>query len=383
MVRDFFKHYLYPIATLSGGAIGVGFLSLPYIALQAGIWLTLFYFAAITILVITINVIFGSISLKTPDHKRFPGFVGFYLGHFAKIATLCLMILGTFGVLLVYLIVGSQFLTTIASPFFGGNAIEYVMLYAFIGSLLTYFGIKIISRVELWSIGILLVAFFIIFVQGFSHIRLENLFISNVSLGGLFGFSKSQISNLLLPYGAIMFALWGNGLIPETEEMLVGRKHTLRRIIIISTLVPALIYLVFIFLILSLTGQQTSESALMGLTGILGSQASLVALLVGLIATFVAFISQGIFLKKIFMYDMGIKEPLAWAIVAGVPLLLFLAGFNSFIPLISFIGGFLLPIEGILILLMYKKIGGKKIVIYPLFFVFILGIVYEIFYFVR
>jgi len=30
---------------------------------------------------------------------------------------------------------------------------------------------------------------------------------------------------------------------------------------------------------------------------------------------------------------------------------------------------------------MYKKIGGKKVVIYPLLLIFVLGIAYEIFYF--
>ncbi|MDP2741348.1 MAG: hypothetical protein Q8O66_01510, partial [bacterium] len=63
-------------------------------------------------------------------------------------------------------------------------------------------------------------------------------------------------------------------------------------------------------------------------------------------------------------------------------LVLFLLGLNSFIGLISFIGGVLLGIDGILILLMYKKIGGKKKVIYPLVLIFLLGIIYEIAYFV-
>jgi hypothetical protein len=62
-------------------------------------------------------------------------------------------------------------------------------------------------------------------------------------------------------------------------------------------------------------------------------------------------------------------------------MILFLIGLKSFISIVSFIGGVLLGIEGILILLMYKKIGGKKIAIYPLLLIFVLGIAYEIFYF--
>ena len=58
MVKNIFKDYIYPIAVFAGGMIGVGFLSLPYIAMQSGIWITAFYFAVLTVLVISINLIF-------------------------------------------------------------------------------------------------------------------------------------------------------------------------------------------------------------------------------------------------------------------------------------------------------------------------------------
>jgi hypothetical protein len=46
-------------------------------------------------------------------------------------------------------------------------------------------------------------------------------------------------------------------------------------------------------------------------------------------------------------------------------------------------GGVLLGIDGILILLMYKKIGGKPLIILPLSIIFFLGIIYEIIYFIK
>src|SRR5258706_936987 len=157
MLKDLFKNYIYPISTLSGSIIGVGFLSLPYTALKIGIWPMLFYFMVLTGLIVSLHVIFGQICLKTSDYKRFPGFVGFHLGKFAKIISLILMILGSFGVLLIYLIVGGQFLTTMASPFFGGNMLFYVFLYFSVGSLLIYFGIKTISRIEFLVLVLLLI----------------------------------------------------------------------------------------------------------------------------------------------------------------------------------------------------------------------------------
>ena len=113
----------------------------------------------------------------------------------------------------------------------------------------------------------------------------------------------------------------------------------------------------------------------------LGDGLTSVALFIGVITTFIAFIAQGLLLKKIFIYDMGVKEFPAWVLVCFTPLILFLLGFNSFINLISFVGGILLGIDGLLIMLIYKKIGGRPTVVYPLMLVFILGIAYSVIYF--
>jgi hypothetical protein len=172
-------------------------------------------------------------------------------------------------------------------------------------------------------------------------------------------------------------------MIPLVEEMLIGRKALLKKVIIIGTLIPLIIYMAFVFLVLGLSGSFTTQSAIIGLRYFVGYWAFMAALFVGVAATFTAFISQGLFLNEIFRYDMGIKRFPAWALTCFVPFTLFLLGFNSFIPLMSFIGGVFLGINGIFILLIYKKIGGSKFVIYPLMLVFMLGIVYSLVYFVK
>ncbi len=370
------RNYLYPIVTLMGSIIGVGFLSLPYITLEVGIWPMLFYFVFLTGVVLCIHVIFGKIALKTPDYKRFPGFVGFYLGDVAKAITLVTIILASFGGLLVYLIVGSQFLSTLLQPIFGGSVFIYAIGYFVLASAVVYLSVRAVSRVEFFSFVFLFCAFTLIAVSEFSKISL-----GNIALVGPAFFTDWRI--LFLPYGAIIFSLWGIGLIPEVEEMLMGRKKLLNSVIIISILISAAIYLLFIFLVLGISGTATSQSALVGLKGFLGEGLFVVAMCIGVVTTFTSFVTQGLFLKKVFVYDMKFPEGVAWIITCVVPLILLLAGFNSFIDLISLVGGFILGIEGILILLMYRKIGGKLIVIYPLAIVFLLGAVYSVVYFVR
>ena len=220
----------------------------------------------------------------------------------------------------------------------------------------------------------MLVSFILVFIKGYNDFSFTNIFVSSF---------RFQVSSLFLPYGAIIFSLWGVGLIPEAEEMVINNKKSLKKIIIISTLIPAVFYVLFVLMILGITGAHTTESALIGLSNYLGNGIVLISLLVGVIITFSAFITHGLNLKKIFIYDLKINEKYAIIFTCFTPMILFLLGLNSFVSLISFVGGVLLGIDGIMILLMYKKIGGRSIIIYPLTLVFILGILYNIIFFIK
>ena len=155
MLKDLFKNYVYPIAVFSGGIIGVGFLSLPYIAMKAGIWIVLFYFIFLAGIVILLNRIFSEISLKTPDFKRFPGFAKHYFGKWGGLIALICTIISSVGVLLVYLLVGGKFLSDIFSPLIGGNQSLYTLFYFFAGSIIIFLGIKLIARAEVWILSFL------------------------------------------------------------------------------------------------------------------------------------------------------------------------------------------------------------------------------------
>ncbi len=374
--KELFKKYIYPVATLSGSIIGVGFFSLPYVAMKAGIWLTLFYFTVLTVVMLGIHLIFAEISLNTPDFKRFPGFAGHYLGKKGEAVALIASVVGTFGVLLAYLIIGGEFLSGILSPYIGGNSASYTFFYFLAAGIIVFFGIKIISKVELFVLLLLFVSIIFIFIKGFFQIKSGNIFALPAATLG-------DWKNFFLPYGPIIFAMWGTGLIPEVEEMLIGSKELVKKVIVISTLIPAIIYLLFTLLILGITGGQTTETALSGLGNFLGSGVVSIALLAGVATTFAAFVSQALTLKKTLMYDLGVKPWQAFVMTCFTPLILFLLGLKSFIPLVSFIGGILLGIDGILILLMYKKIGGKKSLIYSLSLIFMLGIIYELVYSIK
>lgn len=373
------KKIIYAIATLSGTIIGVGLFSLPYITSKVGIWVILGYFFVLGTLVILIHLLFGEVALKTPDFLRLPGYAKIYLGNWGQKIAFFSIILGLFGAILAYLIVGGKFLTVLFEPILGGNDIIYTLFYFSLGAILIYFGIKTIAKIELFGLILFFLILAAIFFRGLPFVKVENLFPE----GGL------QMPLLFLPYGIILFSLWGAALIPEIEEMLGREKALLKKIIPIAILIPIICYLIFIFLVLGITGQKTSKEAIIGLGNFLGADIIRLALLFGILTTFTSFIALGLTLKKVFWYDLKIPKDIAWLITCFLPLFLFLAGFKDFIKVIGLVGGVMLAIDGILIILMYlvcKKIPRISATFFLtsfLILIFVLGIIYEIFYFIQ
>lgn len=361
---------IYAIATLSGTIIGVGLFSLPYITSKVGLWVMLSYFFFLGTLVMLVHLFFGELALQTPDFKRLPGFAKFHLGNGAEIVAYISTIFGLFGAILAYLIVGGEFLGNLLSPIFGGGNLIWTFVYFVCGTALIFFGIKAIAKVEFWGLILFFAALIAIFFRGQAFLKIENLFL------------QADPSQWFLPYGAILFSLWGATLIPEVEEMLGDRKNLLKIIIPISILIPILTYLFFIYLILGITGLQTTESALTSLRNFLGNGTVSLALFFGVLTTFTSFIALGLTLKNVFRYDLKISSNFSWAITCFVPFALFLIGVKQFIPVIIVVGGVMLGIDGILILLMYTKTNPrKKLIVYPLILVFLVGIIYSIVYF--
>jgi tyrosine-specific transport protein len=367
---------VYSIATLSGTIIGVGLFSLPYITSKVGFWVMLGYFLVLGTLVILVHLFFGELALKTPDLKRLPGFAKYHLGKWGEKIAFFSSILGIFGAILAYLIVGGEFLTELLSPIFGGGSLIWTLIYFIAGAILILIGIKVIAKVEFWGLIGFFLILILIFLRGKYLINVENLFLVNRQW-------STVKSYLFLPYGPILFSLWGATLIPEVEEMLKEKKKLLKVVIPISILIPIFVYLFFIYLILGITGSQTTESALIGLRNFLGDGIVSLALFFGVLTTFTSFITLGLTLKKVFWYDLKIEKNISFAITCFVPLILFLLGIKQFIPVISFVGAIMLGIDGILILLMYHKIKPRQILVYPLFLILFGGIIYEIIYFLK
>jgi len=367
------KKVFQAISTLSGTIIGVGFFSLPYILSQVGIYFLLLYFLFLGFLVIVIHLLLGELSILTPDLKRLPGFAKHYLGDFAGKISLISAICGTYGTLLAYLIIGGSFLQNLFSYVDQKFEWLFVLIYFIVACVFIFLGINVISKIEFLDSLLFLLILILIFIFGLKFFDTKNIFVT----------PELSFSNIFLPYGPILFSLWGASIIPEIEEILEKNKKYLQRVIFISIFISVLFYFLFALLVCGILGKNTTEDALSGLEGILGKNFSKLLFLFGIVTTFTSFVALGLTLQKIFWYDLKIEKNISFCLSILPPLLLFFMGFNKFLPVVSFVGRIFLGIDGILILLMYKRAKKSQIkssLLYPLFLVFLLGIFYPIFY---
>ncbi len=374
--------FLKAFSVFLGTVIGVGIFSLPFVAFKAGFLVVIGYFLFMVVVVISIHFLYGEIVLGTEKIHRLPGYVGEYLGqNWEKLAFLVITV-GLTGTLLVYLIVGGQFLNFLFSPLFGGNPTIYTLLFFITGAYLVFRGIKSISGVELSLLIVFLVILAVFFAKSFSSININYL-------------STLNLKFLIFPYGIILFSLWGSDMVPEIKEMLAKSRTKnlkeirtdLRKVLFWGIIFAAVIYLFFIFIVLGVSGSQTSKEAISGLAEVLGDNVIKLGFIFGIITCFTSFLTLALTLKKVFWYDLGLSKNFSWFLTCFLPLFLFFAGLREFIGIISFTGAITLGIGGMLIIFSYRSFLKKKFsrkmnpTLYLLVGVFILGIIFEIIYF--
>jgi amino acid permease len=305
-------------------------------------------FLVLGFFVLLIHYLYADVALTTPDFLRLPGYAKLHLGEWGKKLASLSLILGSIGSLLAYLIVGGEFLNGLFSDTWGDNVLFYTIIYFLLGTFSIFIGVKLIAKIEFWGMIGFFLAIIFLFFKSFPLLKIENLLVGNLSP-----------QNLFLPFGPIIFSLWGATMIPEIEEMLIGNKKNLKKVVLTSVLIAAVIYLFFIIFVLGVSGKETSESALTGLAAFLGKDALMFGFFFGFLATFTSFIAVGINLKNSFHYDFKVPQGLSWFLVCFLPLFLYLVGMQNFITIIGLVGSVMLVIEGLLILLMYRKIKIK------------------------
>ena len=381
---NFFTQHRRAIAvtTLMGTIIGAGILGIPYVVAKSGFLLGFIIILLIGLACLTLNLFYGEVILRTKTQHQLPGYAQKYFGKWGKLIAGISIMFGIYGALSAYLIGEGMTIYTILGF---GSPLLFSLIFFTIASTIIYFGIKATGKAELFLIALLVLVVILIGTFSFKAIKLENL--TTFNLGQIF-----------VPYGVILFAFLGLAAIPEMQEELAKEKKKMKLAILIGSIVPIVIYLLFTVVVLGIIGWENFEllkpneriatvALSMYSQPILGIFANLMALF----AMLTSFLALGTALVEVYALDYKLNRKLALFLTLILPLLIVVFNLSTFIIILGITGAFYGGIEGILVVLMFwkaKKMGNRKpeyslrkhyLLGGLLILMFILGMLYQFF----
>lgn len=367
------------IVIFTGTVVGAGIFGIPYVIAKVGFILGLIYLMLLGVVVTIILLAYGEVILRTKKFHQATGYAEKYLGKWGKLLMSFSLVAGIYGALLAYMIGVGDFLYTVLHGLFGGSPILYSAIFFAIASMAIMFGLGMILKIEKGMFILLFIVAIFIFVIGINKVDLNNL-------------ASLHLENIFLPFGVILFAFTGISAIPDMSRVLGEDKKLLKKSIVLGMFIVFVIYLLFTFIIVGVSGQNTSQEAIIGLKDILGAKIILIGAIFGILAMTTSFLTLGLALKEMYSQDYGLDKTLAWVLTCFVPFILFILGLSSFVEVLGIVGSITGGFSSILILAMYrraKKRGDQEpeylikipnFVIYILYIIFGLAVLYQVYY---
>jgi amino acid permease len=375
------KKYWQATAVMIGYIVGVGMFGLPFITAKAGIAFFFFYLLALGAVQYFVHLIYANMVVATEGYNRLPGYVGKYLGYKPKIAVFIAKMVGNCGALIAYIVISGIFLHQLLGSTLGGSPVLYSNLIFLLEAVVVFFGIGMIARIELYMSGLLAVVVLLMLLRGLGVMEIGN-------------YGAMDWKFALLPFGAMLMALDGNGAIPIVSKILKKDKARIKSVIRTSMLSAAIITMLFVLTIVGISGSGTSEDALSGVKAVLDDGVVLMALVFGIFSMMTSFFGVSEAVKETLWWDFGLNRHLSWALAVFTPFTLFHLGVNDLIDIISFAGavaGGFCAIMMMRVFMKLKKMPDKMVLfdrqppnwlIYTITGLFMIGILYNIYIFI-
>jgi len=329
------------IATMTGMIIGAGFLGMPYVIAKSGFLIGLIQIIIIGFVILVMRLYLGEVLLRTEKTHQLPGLAKIYLGKWGGRIMFFSLLLGIYLSSIAYLLGEGESLSYL---FFGNS--NYILYFAFgfwlLISFFVYQGIRALKKGE--SIGLILVLSITLLIV--------ILFAGKINTGNL---SYYDLNNAFIPIGVVMFAFLGFSALPEALRVLRRKEELMKKAIIISALIPIVLYAVFTLVVVGVKGVNTPEIA----TIALGRP----FILLGVLTIFTAYFGLTMALRDIYRFDLNYSKFKSWFLACFIPFIIFLVVYffdlAGFVDIIGFTGAIFGTINGIMILLMVKRARKK------------------------
>jgi len=343
--------------------------------------MSLFYLVFLTAISVAIHLMYADIIYihKADHHHRFPGYVEMYWGKRAANITNVIILTAVFFTLTAYLVLSLSFANLVAPTL--PLAVK-LLFFWILGSAAIFLTVKKAAILDTVTTSITLLMILVIFVLGIFTSPEKLLFIPT-----------SNPVFLFFPFGPILFALLGETAIPATMAYSRAENLTvkeIRRVVSYGSLIPSIFYLLFVIGILGISGLAVSDDSVSGLIGYVPKIVLVLIGIFGFVSLWDSYSSAGTEIKKTLEYEWKLPRSVINSVVIFSPLVLYFVGFTNFLELVSFIGGILYSIWGLLIVITWRKariIEGvndtlinkfSPLAVYSLIFIFIAGIIYHI-----
>ena len=358
------NNFIAAIATMIGVIIGAGILGIPFVVAKAGFWLGISYILGIGLLMLLVNLCLGEVALRTNAMHQLAGYAEKYLGVWGKRANAVSMVVGIYGALIGYIAGAGQVLYSLfpvnfvpqygerISSLLSNAGTFWALVFFIVGAIVLFFGIRIMKAAEIFTNAVKLLLFAVLLLIIFYSGLIQK-----------WNFSGVYWYNWYLPYGVVFFAFLGFATLPEVREILKYDAKKVKKAIIIGSLIPIVVYLLFAFAVVGVTGDDTTDVATIGLGKAIGPHAFWAGQLFALVALSTAFIGLGFALKEMYVLDFNRSEAMAWLLTVIVPLAIILFLPQTFIGALAITGAFAGGLQGILNIMMFykaKKLGDRK-----------------------
>lgn len=326
-----------------GSVVGAGVLGIPYVVSQVGFGLGVVYLVVLGAVSIGLHLVLGEVTLRTKKFLQIGGLAEKYIGPRIGTAVKLLVVLMGASALVAYVIgMGQAAYAIFADTAIGFTPYIWSIIFWAFGSLIVAAGLRTLAHMEFVFASIIFLIMIIIAGIAAPSVAYDQL--THVSFAHFF-----------LPYGVILFAFHGTVAIPQVEELLPKQQRRMKRAILYGGAVPIVLYLLFTWAVVGVTGVDTTPIATIGLGEYLGPGAIIFGNLFALFAMITSFFGIGLALRRTFEWDF--KLPPLWAIVLtlGIPLGVFLLGLRDFIATIGIAGALFGSLEALIIIVMFWK----------------------------
>ncbi len=326
---------------LAGTTIGAGMFGIPYVTAKVGYPLGFLWLLLIVLFTLVLNLAYAYVIIKT-DHGResqLVGLAGKHLGKPWRKAALLVVLVGQWSAMLAYIIGVGGFLAVVLK--LEGLELALSIFFFLTMAFITVKGLKVVSVVESWLTYGMIAIIGIIALSAYSKISGVNFAPNGTSFMDSFAI-----------VGVVMGAMTGFAIIPEVRKTIGGSKDNDEAFmwsIVAGTLITAVVYALFQFVVVGVSGSATSESSIAGLVPFLNPSIVMLGSVFGILAMTSSFISLTYVLRDTFELDFKMKKIHAWLLAIIPPFLIFLVGVNSFILVLD-VGGFLSGLTGAILI---------------------------------